>query len=155
MISEERVKHMTRMAIFEKEKGPDYQPMLKYSKKEYIALHGWGGFFAGTLFFLIIFGGIGLYYVSSVMDEPDMTLILLYIVIALLLYAAYIIVHVHRVRLKASKNYKAGKNLIKDLKDQYDKLGEMYEKEAIEATPKVIRNTMMLPDVDEEEDDIF
>ena len=42
MINEERVRHMTAMAIFEKEMGPEYQPMLKYTKKEYIALHGWG-----------------------------------------------------------------------------------------------------------------
>ena len=34
MINEERVKHMTMMAIFEKELGPEYQPMLKYSKKD-------------------------------------------------------------------------------------------------------------------------
>ena len=55
MINEERVRHMTAMAIFEKEMGPEYQPMLKYTKKEYIALHGWGGFLAGTLIYAVVF----------------------------------------------------------------------------------------------------
>ncbi len=140
MINEERVKHMTAMAIFEKELGPEYQPMLRYSKKEYIALHGWGGFLAGTIFFAVIYVAIILYIVGNVMENITTMYILLMILIGLLLYALYIIVHVHNTRRRAAKQYKMGKRLIKELARRYSKLNLMYEEEAQQTRPLLARN---------------
>ena len=140
MINEERVKHMTSMAIFEKELGPDYQPMLRYSKKEYIALHGWGGFLAGTIFFAAIYGMVVMYLVGNVIENITTMYILLMILAGLLAYAAYIIIHVHTVRRRAAKNYRMGKRLIKELAAKYSKLNLMYEDEAQQTKPLLARN---------------
>lgn len=140
MINEERVKHMTSMAIFEKELGPDYQPMLRYSKKEYVALHGWGGFIAGTFFFAIIYGLVILYLVGHVIENITTMYILLMILVGLLFYTAYIIVHVHNVRRRATKQYRMGRRLIKELASKYSKLNIMYEDEAKETRPLLARN---------------
>jgi len=140
LINEERVKHMTSMAIFEKELGPDYQPMLRYSKKEYIALYGWGGFLAGTIFFAIIYAMIVMYLVSNVIENITTMYILLLVLAGLLAYAAYIIVHVHNVRRRAAKHYRRGKRLIKELAGKYSKLNLMYEDEAQQTKPLLARN---------------
>ena len=139
MINEERVRHMTAMAIFEKEMGPEYQPMLRYSKKEYIALHGWGGFVAGTLFFGAIYSGIVVYLVSNVIENLTTMYLLIIALAGLLAYAAYIIMHVHGARLRAAKRYKRGKRLIKELASNYAKLSNMYDEEAQQTKPLLAR----------------
>lgn len=139
MINEERVRHMTAMAIFEKEMGPEYQPMLRYSKKEYIALHGWGGFVAGTLFFGAIYSGIVVYLVSNVIENLTTMYLLIIALAGLLAYAAYIIMHVHSVRVRAAKRYKRGKRLIKELASNYSKLSNMYDEEAQQTKPLLAR----------------
>lgn len=142
MINEERVKHMTSMAIFEKEMGPEYQPMLRYSKKEYIALHGWGGFLAGTLFYGAVYALIVLYLVSSVIENITTMYILIIALAGLLVYAAYIIMHVHGARLRAAKRYKRGKRLIKELGSKYSKLSRMYEAEVQQTKPLLAREEL-------------
>jgi len=144
MINEERVKHMTRMAIFEKENGPEYQQMLRYSKKDYIALHGWGGFFAGSIFFAIIYALVIMYIVGSVIENLNTMYIMLMALIGLLVYAAYIIMHVYNTRRRADKRYRHGVRLIKELRSQYDTLTKMYASEEEAETPAVVRDTMKI-----------
>lgn len=139
MVNEERVIHMTRMAIFEKEKGPEYQPMLKYSKKDYIALNGWVGFFSGTVFFWAIYAAIITYLVSSVIENITAMYIVLIALVGLLGYAAYIILHVSSVRRKADKRYRRGRRMIKDLGNRYAKLHHMYESERQKTKPLLAR----------------
>lgn len=141
MINEERVKHMTRMAIFEKEKGPDFQPMLRYSRKEYVALHGWGGFLAGTIFFVAIYALVVLYIVGSVIENLNTMYILLIALIGLLCYAAYIIMHVYNVRRRAGRQYKKGRRLIKDLGLQYQSLTAMYDRQEQQTKPLLAQET--------------
>ena len=141
MINEERVKHMTSMAIFEKELGPEYQPMLRYSRKEYVALYGWGGFLTGTLFFGIIYVAIIIYIAGNVLENITTMYILLMILAGMLAYALYIIIHVHNTRRRAAKQYRKGKRLIKELALRYSKLNMMYEDEARETKPLLARST--------------
>ncbi|SFH74306.1 hypothetical protein SAMN04487830_1079 [Pseudobutyrivibrio sp. OR37] len=140
MINEERVKHMTSMAIFEKEYGSDYQPMLRYSKKEYVALQGWGGFLAGTIFFGIIYVAVVLYVAGNVLENITTMYILLMILLGLLAYSLYIIVHVHNTRRRAAKHYRRGQRLIKELGLKYSKLNMMYEDEVQQTRPLLARN---------------
>ncbi len=141
MINEERVRHMTSMAIFEKEHGPEYQPMMRYSKKEYIALHGWGGFLAGTIFFGAVYACIVLYLVSNVIENLNTMYLLIIALAGLLAYAAYIIIHVHGARVRAARRYKRGQRLIKELGSKYTKLTKMYENELQQTKPLLARDS--------------
>ena len=58
----------------------------------------------------------------------------------LLVYAAYIIIHVHTSRARAAKRYKRGKRLIKELASKYSKLNNMYEDEAQQTKPFLARD---------------
>ncbi len=113
--------------------------MLRYSKKEYIALHGWGGFLAGTLFYGAIYACVVLYLVSNVIDNLSIMYILLIALAGLLGYAAYIIIHVHNTRQRAVKQYQRGKRLIKELAYSYSKLNDMYEAEEQQTKPLLAR----------------
>ena len=62
------------------------------------------------------------------------------ILIGLLVYALYIIVHVHNTRRRAAKQYRMGKRLIKELAAKYSKLNLMYEDEAQQTKPLLARN---------------
>ena len=140
MINEERVRHMTAMAILEKEMGPEYQPMLKYTKKEYIALHGWGGFLAGTLIYGIVFALIVIYLISDAIENLNTMYMLIIALAGLLGYAAYIILHVHNVRRRAERHYRRGRRLIKELGAKYNKLNYLYEDEAQQTKPLLARD---------------
>ena len=140
MINEERVRHMTAMAIFEKEMGPEYQPMLKYTKKEYIALHGWGGFLAGTLIYGIVFALIVIYLISDAIENLNTMYMLIIALAGLLGYAADIILHVHNVRRRAERHYRRGRRLIKELGAKYNKLNYLYEDEAQQTKPLLARD---------------
>ena len=57
MLNEERVKHMTRMAMVEEKENRKLRPVLYYSKKDYLSLCTIGGVFAGTLVYGILYVG--------------------------------------------------------------------------------------------------
>ncbi len=139
MINEDRVKHMTRMAIFEKKMGPQYQPMLKYSRKDFVALNGWAGFLAGSLFFWACYAAVITYLISFVIENITAMYIMLIALVGLLGYAAYIILHVSAVRRKADKRYRRGRRMIKELGNRYAKLNRMYESERQKTRPLLAR----------------
>lgn len=139
MVNEERVKLMTDMAIFEKENGPEYQQMLKYTKKEYVSLHGWGGFLAGTVFFWTIYAVAIIYFMGEVIENLSTMYIMLMALVGLLCYVAYIIVHVYNTRRRAKRRYKQGKRLIKELAGKYGELIELYNSEALASKPRQVR----------------
>ena len=68
-------------------------------------------------------------------DEFKLSEVVLFIAIGMLIYAAYIVLHVHFTRRKAKNTYKEGSKLIKERKLQYDKLLSMYEDEAQATRP--------------------
>ena len=55
MINEDRVRHMTRIAIYEKEEGRNLNPMMHYSRKDYLALHTILNVVTGTVFYFLLY----------------------------------------------------------------------------------------------------
>ena len=79
---------------------------------------------------------------GSVIENLTTMYILLIALVGLLLYAAYIIMHVHNTRSRAAKKYKIGKRLIKELANQYVKLNRMYEDEEQQTKPIMARDVI-------------
>ena len=67
--------------------------------------------------------------------------ILLMVLLGLLVYAFYIIIHVHNTRRRAAKNYRLGRRLIKELAVKYSRLNQMYEDEARQTKPLIARDS--------------
>ena len=135
MINEERVKHMTRMAIYEKKYGAEIQPMLKYSKKDYVGLHGLGSFVAGTIFVCVVYGAIVAAVLAAYIENLSTTLIMLLGLIGVLSYSVYIIIHVFLSRRRATRIYNRGRKRIKELSGAYSILEELYDDEEMDKAP--------------------
>ena len=141
MVNEERVRQMTQMAIFEKENGAKYEPMLKYSRKDYVAIHGWQGFFTGSILYLLVFGAIMAQKVAANLDNLEVMDMLFSALVGLLIYAVYIIMHVHFCRRRAAREYKHGRAIVKELCGMYEDLEDMYESESKAVRPRIARRT--------------
>ena len=143
MINEDRVRHMTQMAIFARDNEQYYKPMLKYRKKEYVALHGWGGFISGTIIYMAGLAIAVLEFLKNMGDEMDLAKIGFFTAVAGLVYLAYIILHIYFTRFAAKKAYQKGAKLIKERRAQYDKLLSMYEDEAQATRPTKLPASFM------------
>ena len=55
MLSEQRVMHMTKMAMIEDKQGRKLGPAIHYRKRDYLSLCTLGGVFLGTLIYAALY----------------------------------------------------------------------------------------------------
>ena len=56
MVNEERLRPMVKMAMFDKNDGPECKPMIEYAREDYVAIQMLGSFVTGSIAFIILFG---------------------------------------------------------------------------------------------------
>lgn len=69
MISEEKVRYMTKMAAFENQQGRECEPMKHYFRKDYVSLQLIKSFFTGTIAFLVVSGIVILWNLEQILEE--------------------------------------------------------------------------------------
>ena len=116
MLSEQRVMHMTKMAMIEDKQGRKLGPAIHYRKRDYLSLCTLGGVFLGTLIHLV-----GL---------------ILGILLGLVLYILYMYYYLRMVRRHAAKRYDEGVTLLRHLRKDYRELREMYQEEDLSKIPE-------------------
>lgn len=136
MLNEERVKNMTRIAIYEKNRGKRQINMNKYYKMDYVSYHILLSFIYATIAFVMIGAALVLFGMESLLEQINT---LDYMAIArniLILYGVWIgsffliSFVVYNIRYEKMKL---------GLKDYYQKLkllNEQYEEEAEEELKK-------------------
>jgi ABC-type bacteriocin/lantibiotic exporter with double-glycine peptidase domain len=136
MLSEERVKLMTRMAMFEKKEGRKLQPAKKYKKRDYISLCTIRGFLLGTLVYGLVYLGILAVLFTTVMLNLSIMNILVCLVLGILLYVLYLFFYLGLIRRRAARHYDAGKRRMKKLRQWYLQLEQIYQKEEAMKIPE-------------------
>ena len=136
MLSEERVKHMTKMALFEKKESRKIQPVMKYNKKDYMGLCVIVNIFLGTALYLMIIGIVVTALYSTVFTNLHLFGLVLGIVLGMLLYVVFIFFYLRAVRKRASKRYNEGLRVAKELRKDYHTLQKMYEEEESNKAPE-------------------
>lgn len=129
MLNESRVRQMTKMAMFEEKQGRRYQPILHYSKRDFLTLNQIIGIVVGTLFYVFVYGIILAALLATVVGNLHYLTVIVIILAGVLLYVGYMYFYLHRVKKYALQRYEEGQQLIKQLQDDYDILEEMYEEE--------------------------
>ncbi len=129
MLNEERVKHMTRIALFEKKEGRELQPMMHYSKRDYLTLNTIKDVIAGTLFYGVVYLGIVTLILMFLVSNLNMLILISGIVLGLLGYVIYLYYYLRYMYGKAEKRYDEGKRKLKGLAQEYRALEEMYHQE--------------------------
>ena len=69
MLNQERVCEITKLAIFDQKEGRECKPMIQYFRKDYIAKEMLKSFISGTIAFVLIAGGIGLYFAEDLLEK--------------------------------------------------------------------------------------
>ena len=129
MVNEERVRHMIKMAVFDKYDGKSCKPMTQYSRRDYVSMQMLRSLITGTIAFVILLGLWALYQAEYLMEELTkmdvgglLTSFVLGYVIFLLLYEliTYIV---------AQKRYSAGRKKVKLYFNNIRKVNQIYKRE--------------------------
>ena len=69
MINEEKVKIMTKLAMYEQGKGRKYLPVSRYYRSDYIGLALFRNFFLASIGYLVILLLVGAYFAEFLADH--------------------------------------------------------------------------------------
>ncbi|MBQ3512734.1 MAG: hypothetical protein IJA32_02890 [Lachnospiraceae bacterium] len=131
MINEERVKNMTRIAIYEKNQGKSQIGMNKYYKIDYVTYHTLLSFVYATIAFVMIGAAVVLLGMESLLEQINA---LDYMAIAkdiLILYGIWIGIYFIISIIVYNIRYDKIKPEIKEYYQNLKLLNEQYEEEAI------------------------
>lgn len=134
MVREENVKLMSKIAIYEKQKGKTEIPMNKFYKEDYIRLNTLKTVMCATLVYVLIVAILVAYNIDFVlanilkMDYKQLAIILLGI------YGIWIMLYWLLARIFYGKKFEASESNIVIYKHELKKLQEAAKKETIKTT---------------------
>ena len=137
MLNEERVRHMTKMALFEKELGRKMQPALQYSKKDYISMRLSRGFIGATILYALFFVAVLALLFTSVLTNLHTFLLILILLVGIMLYLIFLYYYLHGVRRKAKADYRVASREVKKLQKDLQALEGLYQAEEESKMPAV------------------
>ena len=137
MLSEDRVKLMTKMAIFEKHSRNEYLPYTAISKKDYVGARRFVAFIIFTIIYAVCAGAIVLLMLVNLQLKPDVDALIRVGMIAVLLYVLMLFILLNMVHVMYSKRYKMGMRMVDQYKKWYDELEELYKAESADTSPKI------------------
>ena len=137
MLNEERVRLMTKMAMFEKKEGQNIAPILNYTKKDYVSSRKLIAFLIGTVLYGGLFGITVAALFFTVLLNIDRITILLILLIGVIGYLLFIYLYLLLVHRRASRKYKRESHKLESYRRAWDKLEQLYEREELERAPKM------------------
>lgn len=136
MLSEERVKQMTKMAIYERKEGRKIAPVLKYHKRDYVEICVICNVFLGTIVYGILYLGVIGALFSTLFTNLHLFGIVLCLVLGLLCYVIYMYFYLRSVKKRYAKRYDESAEVAKVLRREYQILEQIYEQEELQKTPE-------------------
>lgn len=135
MINEEKVKLMTKLAMYEKKEGTKYLPVSKYYRHDYIGLALIKNFFLVTIGYALILVALGAYFAEYLLNNIHrMNLV----VLGTELLAGYVILLAAFTVLtyvQYSVKYHLAKKSVKNYYSMLTKLNKMYSRDERKSRP--------------------
>lgn len=132
MINQEKVKIMTKLAIYEDKKGKDELKVDKYYKSDYIRLQVIKAFLSSTIGSILVVILLALYnmeYLILNLIKLDFTVIGKYI---LLIYIIVSVFYAIIAATKASTKYEKSRKNLSEYRTLLNKLRKMYAMDNVE-----------------------
>lgn len=129
MLEEERVKHMTKLALYESEKGRQEMQISKYYRSDYLGLALIRNFFAVSIAYVLIVAVILGYEAEYLMEnvhKMDLALLLTWLIIG---YIIMIAVYSVLTYICYSVKYARARKNVRAYYAELNKLTKMYEKQ--------------------------
>ncbi|MBE5907799.1 MAG: hypothetical protein E7278_03045 [Lachnospiraceae bacterium] len=152
MLNEERVRLMTKMAMFEKREGKNIAPILNYTKKDYVSSRKLFAFLIGTVLYCGIFGVIVAALFFTVIKNIDRITLLLILLVGLIGYLLFIYLYLLIVQRRASRRYKRENRKLESYRRAWDALESLYEREEQDKAPKMAAIDTEFGDTTDNED---
>nr|WP_294658617.1 hypothetical protein [uncultured Blautia sp.] len=129
MINEEKVKIMTKLAMYEQGKGKKYLPISRYYRSDYIGLALIKNFFLVTFGYVLIVAAVAVYFGDFLLENiHKMNMITL----GIYLVAGYVIVLVAYsvlTYIQYSLRYYRAKKSVREYYSQLTELNKIYARE--------------------------
>ena len=129
MINRDRVRTMTRLAIYEEGQGVQDDKMNGYFKNDYIVSHLVGSFISGTIAFLLVVVLYCSYYYDTLMIRVFENRIAGLVTTAVTLYAAFMIFFIAVTFFVYKQRFNATRGRINRYRKRLDHLKESYDRE--------------------------
>lgn len=126
MLNQERVREMTRLAIFDKNEGKECKPMTQYFRGDYIAKEMLKSVVAGTVAFAVVAAMGVLYWAEDLLEKINSIDFRKIAVSAILCYVAYLSVYLIITYLVYYIRYARGRQKIKKYYIHLKKVNKIY-----------------------------
>lgn len=129
MINEEKVKIMTKIAMYEQGKGRKYLPVSKYYRSDYIGLALIKNFFLVTIGYIMAIAAVAVYFGEYLMEnlhKMDIVSLGIYIIIG---YVAALVGYSILTYIQYSVKYFKAKKSVKEYYTQLTELSKIYTRE--------------------------
>lgn len=137
MLNEQRVRQMTKLAMFEKENGRKIQPALQYNKKDYVSMRLSRGFISATILYVLIYSAGLILLFTTVLENLHTFILILLLLIGVMLYIIFLYYYLHGVRRRARRDFQVAAKDLKKLQRDLQTLEEIYEAEEQSKAPGV------------------
>ena len=129
MINEEKVKIMTKIAMYEQGKGRKYLPVSKYYRSDYIGLALIKNFFLVTIGYIMAVAAVAVYfgeYLVENLHKMDLVSMGIYIIVG---YVAALVGYSILTYIQYSVKYYKAKKSVKEYYIQLTELSKIYTRE--------------------------
>ena len=137
MLSEQRVIHMTHMAIDEEKHSRDYMSVININKKDYLSWYGLVAFLVGTITYLAFFAAVVAVVLHFVLDNITSLFVLMLSLLGIIGYLMYLYIYMSSTRKWARKQYERGKRALKRRVADWERLEQIYREEEESKSPTV------------------
>ncbi len=129
MLNQERVCEMTRLAIFDRNKGQECRPMIQYFRKDYIAKEMLKSLITGTIAFGLLAVMLLLYYYEDLAEEMSSIDIRQTAVRGILCYAVCMGIYFLITYIVYYIRYAKGRHEVKKYYMHLKKVNRLYQEE--------------------------
>ena len=129
MLNEEKVKVMTRLAMYERKEGRKYLPVSKYYRTDYIGLALIKNFFLVTIGYCLVLAGVAAYFGEYLIDNiHKMNLVMLgfYVIAG---YVAVLVLYSLLTYIQYTVKYSRAKKSVKAYYELLTQLSKIYSRE--------------------------
>ena len=129
MVNEDRLQHMIKMAVFDKEDGKECRPMEQYARNDYVALKIIGSFVTGTIAFGLLFVMWALYETDELLNTLNTMDLVGFLVPLAIKYVIFLFFYLMITYIVYQKRYTNGRRKVKKYYSSVKKLNRLYERE--------------------------
>lgn len=129
MINEEKVKIMTKIAMYQQGKGRRYLPVSKYYRSDYIGLALIKNFFLVTIGYALAIAAVAVYFGEYLMEnihKMNLVSMGIYIIVG---YAVVLVVYSVLTYIQYSVRYYKAKKSVREYYSQLTELSKIYVRE--------------------------